>query len=374
MSGISDGIVITGGNVDSNTAIAPAEPPGAGTSLSPWQISTLWQLQGINQDPARLSGYFLLMNDIDARELAGHVMIGGHEFLQEPNVFNGHFDGNGNSITINIWRTGNISNVGLFRRIGAGGVVQNLTVKGRVHVGSNVPYGFGGLAGENAGTIRNCQSAVQVHGGHHVGGLVGTNSGLVENSSASGNVSTTLFTFGAGGLVGENTGTIQYSFATGDVSGRHNVGGLVGTNNGTILSSAVMPSNINYDVISGTNIGRIWGGGTGAGSNNHASAEVHINSAAFTGEALANNLHGATVSTSTIGTQNFWHDIKGWDFTHVWRWDANLERPVLRRGFDVPPTGVPDITGMMVIMFALLVISAVSWGFVLRNKPRRSNV
>jgi hypothetical protein len=142
-------------------------------------------------------------------------------------TFNGIFNGNGNTITVNIDLTG--AERGLFSVIGASGTVRNLTVAGTVTGGSQT----GGLAGRNNGTVENSTSSVVVMGtGDRVGGLIGFNSetGTVTNSHATGNVSGGPGVGQVGGLVGQNHNMITNSLATGNVSGNGNVGGLVGHN------------------------------------------------------------------------------------------------------------------------------------------------
>jgi len=150
--------------------------------------------------------------------------------------FTGNFNGDGHTITvaINLPAT---PNLGLFRAIGAPGVVENLTVAGSV-TGTNNPVGA--LAGLNGGRVTNSRSSASVTGGATgiggIGGLVGNNqaAGIVEQSSAFGNVTAAGATAGAaGGLVGVNwpaDAAIINSYATGTVSGVNFAGGIAGLN------------------------------------------------------------------------------------------------------------------------------------------------
>jgi hypothetical protein len=147
--GVSTGIAVSGGIVDSNNvrvlgACFENAPLGSGTQNDPWQISTPEDIAWISGDSPRLNMYYLLMNDIDATELGSDVAI-GTDFVN----FNGNFNGNGNTITIDIsdsW----IRNAGLFPEIDAEGVVANLTVGGFL---SEQFSRTGALAGINRGTI-----------------------------------------------------------------------------------------------------------------------------------------------------------------------------------------------------------------------------
>lgn len=133
--------------------------------------------------------------------------------------FSGNFDGNGNTITVNINAPGR-NNVGLFGIINSSGTIDNLTVAGSVHGGANIGdlAGVGGLAGINAGTINASAATCTVTGGD-AGGLVGHNAvgGTIIGSFASGTV---LGTSIAGGLIGYIAGGIvENSYSTGTVNG-----------------------------------------------------------------------------------------------------------------------------------------------------------
>ncbi|MCL1850396.1 MAG: hypothetical protein FWF70_03175 [Bacteroidetes bacterium] len=67
----------------------------------------------------------------------------------------------------------------------------------------------GGIAGHNAGTIKNCYATVDVSGYQFVGGIAGDNSGngTILYCYATGNVFTDFYR--AGGIAGENSGIIK---------------------------------------------------------------------------------------------------------------------------------------------------------------------
>jgi len=194
------------------------------------------------------NGYYLLMDNIDARDCGNFDPIGSsYEYY-----FRGTFDGQGHTIhRLGIDRS-NESYIGLFSVIMQNAVVKNLIIE------DDGIYGFnsvGVLAGENAGTIVNCH--VKIHylrgtGTTTVGGLVGenTNYGVIQNCSVvdlvpgNGRVrSSGTSPDYIGGLVGVNSGIIEWcwtdidavdaNYTDPDVKG-YDVGGLVGTNYGTI--------------------------------------------------------------------------------------------------------------------------------------------
>ena len=139
----------------------------------------------------------ILLTDID---------LTGVDFSGIP-IFCGNFDGNGHTVSgLSITRDG--SNMGLFRYVDASGVIQNLTVSGKV-----TPDGsrsaVGGIAGHNAGKIQNCFFDGTVSGSDDVGGIAGINA---------------------------ITGIIDGCHSEGVITGDHRVGGVVGNNLGVVRS------------------------------------------------------------------------------------------------------------------------------------------
>lgn len=110
------------------------------------------------------------------------------------------------------------------------GTIRNAYVTGRVSA-SGADAAAGGLVGVNGsnGTIENSYAVVHVSGGsERHGGMAGTNAGTIRNCYAAGNVSGVA---AVGGLVGYNyssSGKIQNCYAAGYVSGNAEVGGLTG--------------------------------------------------------------------------------------------------------------------------------------------------
>ncbi len=103
-------------------------------------------------------------------------------------------------------------------------------------IGKNEGH-FGGLLGDNEGTIEQCFAAVDIEivnagEGSVAGGLVGWNpkEGEIKNSYSTGKINSTGDGPGTGGLVGVNDSNILYSYATGEVVAENRVGGLVGSN------------------------------------------------------------------------------------------------------------------------------------------------
>ncbi len=130
-------------------------------------------------------------------------------------VMDGTFDGNGHQIT-GITLNEEMSDYGLFRYVGANGVIKNLSVEGEI-LGGEDQENIGILAGSNAGTIENCTSRGTLNGETAIGGIAGKN---------------------------EETGTISRSSNEAVVDGKMQTGGIAGLNEGSI-SDCVNSGKIN---------------------------------------------------------------------------------------------------------------------------------
>lgn len=214
---------------------------------------------------------FVLETDIDLTDT---------DFEPIP-YFAGEFDGGGHSVSgLRVGRAG--SRLGLFRRIGEGASVHDLVVSGSVAPEGTREF-LGGLCGENAGTVKNCEFSgevlgvnavggliglntgsvsgcrvdARVCGEHQVGGVVGKNAGVLFNCESAGTVNAEAITPSGeksfdlatlsqddftdlgdiGGVAGENTGVVRFCRAKGTVGYRYtgyNVGGIVGKNSGFV--------------------------------------------------------------------------------------------------------------------------------------------
>lgn len=136
-----------------------------------------------------------LMADIDLTSV---------DFAPIP-TFGGTFLGDGHTISgLRIEFSG--SKLGLFRYIQKGAVVQDLHVSGTVAPDGSRTF-VGGIAGVNAGAIRNCSFRGIVKGDEAVGGIVGRNdeTGEIAGCTASGTVQGLDCT---GGIAGRNLGLL----------------------------------------------------------------------------------------------------------------------------------------------------------------------
>lgn len=138
-----------------------------------------------------------LKQDIDLSET---------DFPMVP-IFAGTFEGGGHTIS-GFHSVGDGYVGGLFRYIQAGGVVENLNLKGSV-TGTGEKECIGSICGVNYGTIRNCSFQGVLNGKDTVGGIAGTNeaSGFISGCSIRGRVSGYYTT---GGITGVNHGAVTY--------------------------------------------------------------------------------------------------------------------------------------------------------------------
>jgi filamentous hemagglutinin family protein len=238
------------------------------TSLGAAGSTTGTDLQGIGSGVSTQN--FALGADIDASATSG--WNAGAGFLPDaPNFpnFTGTFDGLGHIISNLTINRPLVSRVGLFEKIGNGGVVRNVGLVGGSITGNSM---VGGLVGENAyGTISNSYTTGTVHGSSYTGGLVGNNyGGAISNSYATGAVSGGSYT---GGLVGNNNyggSTISNSYASGTVSGSSSTGGLAGRSNGTVSNSYASGAVSS----TGSSVGGLIGYNASTISNSYATGAV----------------------------------------------------------------------------------------------------
>jgi hypothetical protein len=200
-------VVMVGGLVNIAAAFSGA---GAGTAGDPYQITTCAEFIEINDEN---DAHYALMNNLDCTAEANSIMV---------DQFEGSFDGNNNTIIVDIYDDVTSNGVGLFRSVWYG-TIENLHVEGSV-VGKKFEVGW--LAGMllYGATVSGSSANVDVSiastadYGCSVGGLIGMISvnATVINSSAHGNVSAYHC---AGGLVGTMYygSSIINSYAAGDV-------------------------------------------------------------------------------------------------------------------------------------------------------------
>lgn len=158
-----------------------------------------------------------------AMEPGGNYQLTANITVTAPyaNDFTGTFDGNGHTVTLDI--EGNSANVGLFRKLGGGATVKNVTVAGQVTAtGKNNVGGIAGNADGNV-TIENCKNTASIKGSKAVGGILGYSepgSGFVTISSCANMGSVSGTRKQVGGIAGNVVGThiIRNCYNQGDIS------------------------------------------------------------------------------------------------------------------------------------------------------------
>ncbi len=259
---------------------------GSGTEADPWHVSSVEQLQAIND---HLDAHFLQIRDIDA----GHTEFwddgkGFYPLGNDSVRFTGTYDGAGLEISdLTIYREEKIY-VSLFGYVDEG-VIKNTGLSGASIIGYRY---VGGLIGYNTGEISDSYVTGEISGGSSVGGLVGRNFGPVKGSLVVGVVTGGTI----GGLIGWNNGHIQNSSVSGNILGTGRfVGGLIGRNNGD-----VQDSHVSGEVVQGTRWGYV-GGLLGINSGN-------IQGSSFTGDVQGprgSNVGGLIGSNSNTVKDSF---------------------------------------------------------------------
>ncbi|MCD7973156.1 MAG: T9SS type A sorting domain-containing protein [Candidatus Azobacteroides sp.] len=150
---------------------------GAGTSESPYLITTQQQLMQVKNNPGAT---YKLVNDITLNLTA--------EGWEPITGFYGMFDGNGHVI-LDLWIDSPNNNAGLFSRLTGNAEIKNLgviiadgkTIKGNENVG-----GIAGLI--QRGTISGCFVTGSLEGKANVGGIAGAARGnaIIRNSYSTG--------------------------------------------------------------------------------------------------------------------------------------------------------------------------------------------
>ena len=282
-------------------------------------------------------------NQLERVELISDIAINNAP-LQE--IFNGLFEGNGNTISTIITNsfTPTMAGVGgLFASIGPAATVQNVHINANINLDSlPSPAGFtriGGLAGQSFGTIENVAVTGIIRSNVSAGGVVGRIAGgtanrIFVNAMLNGDDNTAIGgiagiiegavvtvsnsysmgfvgqadTHNAGGIAGQNFGgTILRAFSTATIEGI-TAGGITGTNTGSVENSVAL----NHNII-GANIARVSGTAGGNLANNHASAAVPLNGLPVdvdNPEVGATSRHGTTMdSQPSVFWLNTWQTL-----------------------------------------------------------------
>ncbi len=237
-------------------------------------------------------------------------MIMNHETGIDTFVtYTGTFDGDGHTVSglyhFDYWSYA--GNAGLVSKLGAGGVIKNVTVKNSYFATSSYA---GAILGQNlGGVVENCHNVnTTVASAARVGGIVGDNrTGTIRYCTNKGNVkffkvnSGLAFGFSEfGGIAGSTEGTIEYCTNYGDIVSSteiSGVGGIAGQIYQGTVKNCVNEGDIN--VSGGTNFGGI------TGYQYHGTLSYNINYGSVVGGNLAGGIIGNPFGNGGRYTHNY---------------------------------------------------------------------
>lgn len=178
---------------------------------------------------------FQLTSDVSLTTDGGFSPIGIFS-----NKFNGTFDGNGNTVNLDL-DLSTTGYVGLFGCCDRSSVIKNVTTTGTVEGDYNV----GGIAGRSSGKFINCQNQAAVTATSNCAGGISGNSGKIINCQNQADVEGDSY---VGGIAGTDSDVIN-CLNTGTVTGRMFTGGIIGfayrltncVNNGEVKAKDTLP-------------------------------------------------------------------------------------------------------------------------------------
>jgi hypothetical protein len=331
-------------------------PPltGNGTAADPYQIWTAADFAYLSWYKSIIDKHFILMADIDLQNIRIHP-------IGEFGPFTGTFDGNGHLIkNICIYEPAN-SHIGVFSRIGTGGVVKNLGIHNANIVGADR---VGGLIGKNeGGTVSRCYSTGTVDALSDAGGLIGKiDSGTVDNSYSSSGVtvwpySNKSVSYG-GGLVGNvDSGTISKCYSVGLVlpTSSSYTGGLIGRGTSATVTNCFWDANTSGKTTSA--------GGTGA----LAKTTTHMQSA-YTFLNAGWDFLGETYN----GTQDIWTIFTG--YNPCLAWQVKIATPDLSGMTQTQAENTIIASGLKVGTITNIYSNTVPKGYIISQSPTAGTI
>ena len=234
-------------------------------------------------------------------KLTADIDLTGKDFQGIP-IFYGSFDGGGHKIT-GIRISASSSNIGLFRILPKGACVISLVAEGFVAPGGTA-VNIGGIAGNNAGLLKDCRFSGEISGKESVGAIAGNNSatGIIENCTAGATVSAGHF---VGGIAGSNSGVIR------DCKNEGNI-------NTTEMQNKVELGNITVDTLTGTesafsatDIGGIVGISSGTVRRCENTGAVGYPHIGYNVGGIAGSQSGFITECKNSGTVNGRKDVGG---------------------------------------------------------------
>ena len=268
-----------------------------GSEAYPYLLATNEELEDAITSSKEASTYqknYKLVNDLSTSS----------QFSSSTYNFNGTFDGNGYSITVNQDKDG--ERLGLFYNINRYGTVKNLTVKGSFKSINAVQYN-GSITGANWGIIKDCVNEAtldiesvsndKVLDAGGIAGFNGNDTSLIENCVNKGKLTANARRLG--GIVGRlSSATIKNCENYGEVNTYQGAGGMVGVVSDTEQSTAVSSSVINCKNFAKIVADDTWAGGIVAwtqDNKNHTSVKLNVDNCYNEGDVVALNSVGGIV-------------------------------------------------------------------------------
>ncbi|MCL2154327.1 MAG: hypothetical protein FWH53_01545 [Leptospirales bacterium] len=334
---------------------------GTLTATTNNKVESITGIYNLEQLEEVISGDFILL--VENLNLTGKPLGYEDVFNNEISSFNGTFDGNGKTISLNINQTLKTTSpapdnayAGLFAIIGETGVVKNLNLTGSINVSAQADMFVGAVAGENRGNIFNVSSSVVVnatslsggsgsYSGSYAGGIAGLQgcdelgeTGSITNCYASGNItlqSSTMLTLApsyaggiAGGMGGRGANSITYCWASGTITNNNPdytayIAGIVGYASklaDSITNCVALNDDFVHDVTgSSAQYNRIVvSGGIGGLSDNYANKDMFVNGVSWswsTGHHMTSEGGDVYLTTGVDPTIGIASDITWWKNT-----------------------------------------------------------
>lgn len=220
---------------------------GTASGITPLNFGKATNKPTVTTDASDNVGYNFAGNISQGVQTVSHVTIDGVTGTKTPS-FKGHFDGNGNTITIN-YDSGGYNRVSVFPNA-SNATFKNLTIDGYIYSGNssnNSGYDIAAFVSKASGKIElyNCTNNAVIQGFRNAAGFTGyigsheivikgcVNNGSVTTYETPDNSDTyrpKYYNYGTGGIVAcsNRSITIESCINNGRIVAPVNVGGIIG--------------------------------------------------------------------------------------------------------------------------------------------------
>ena len=253
----------------------------------------------------------------------------------------GNVTGSSAVATINVTAgTGNVG--GLIGSNNGGQLAQNSANVTITSASSGLVAGL--VAWNRNGNVEQCYTKGSLTGQGNVGGLIAENHGNVTNCFST--VAATTTGEYAAGLIGYNYGAVNHCYASGDLQSSKVAAGVVGYNDGAsaTINNCVAVNNVIAVTDAGGYGMRVLGGYKNGApdptTNNYALKTMSISVNGVTQKIYDDLLNGAAKTIDVLQTNAPYTEL-GWDFTNVWKFNAETLTPELRNAEGEAPADVP---------------------------------